>query len=265
MSVQVRVEKLEELLARIRKNARSGARETAAVGAEEEPILPVAEDEIEDLDDVEDIEELPEEETWAASAVPASQAEPSAPEPEESFAELPQEELSVREEPTPRSQSAPRTLSLDDAFAESVDEPPLTPPPESGETEASGLHLPAQAVPTMEQLGETISLEEGPHHELELDEPLTATDKQEEKESLPPSHWEAELPDSQPTQASELQAPPEAREELARLRLGQVSELTAEVITRPRISTNIVDFVEIHRKFQPATFLELLDASLRLK
>jgi len=114
--------------------------------------------------------------------------------------------------------------------------------------------------PTMEQLGQTVPLEEGPHLALEVEKPQAKPIS-----DVPPSArgLEAAIP-SQRVVPTELEAPPEARAELERFRLGQGQELQADAYPRPTISTNVVEFVKAQREFQPQSFAELLEASLRL-
>jgi hypothetical protein len=149
--------------------------------------------------------------------------------------------------------------TMDEAMDAAEHQSPLTPPPEAGE-ELTRPHIPAKDGPTMEQLGETIALEEGGPQNLELDEPTL----DEPTLSEPPSsHREAELPASRAP--DDLTLPENAREELERVRLGDSAPLEARVSSRPVISTNVVDLVSSARNFAPTTFLDLLEASLKLK
>jgi len=157
------------------------------------------------------------------------------------------------EEP-PESGSAPVRSSLDDL--REVDHPPLTPPPESGEEPAPKVSIPRDPGPTMAQLGQTITLDEAPRADLELDEPAAPPSRRgiDQLEMVPPIGAYSE----------ELPLPENAREELDRVRLGQSAEVGPTVHTRPVLSTNVVDFVSAVRSYQPETFLALLDASLDL-
>ena len=160
----------------------------------------------------------------------------------------------------PESHSSPRH-SIDEAIASAEHAAPLTPPPESGAEPLAAPHIPAHSGPTMEQLGETISLDEGPSRDFELDEPL------EPPVSAPISSGllEAELPRSVPASFTpDLQAPPEAAAELERVRIGATATIEPDVVVRPSISTNVVDFVGAQRSFAPSSFAELVDASLSL-
>jgi hypothetical protein len=134
--------------------------------------------------------------------------------------------------------------------------PPLTPPPESGEEPAPKLSIPRDPGPTMAQLGQTITLDEPSGDVLELAEPPP-----------PPSRRGVDQLEMSPPQmgySEELPLPENAREELDRVRLGQSTEVGPTVHGRPVLSTNVVDFVSAVRSYQPETFLDLLDTSLRL-
>jgi hypothetical protein len=160
-------------------------------------------------------------------------------------------------EPQPESgpvAAAPATM--DEALYEAEHQPPLTPPPESGE-EIMTPHIPSPG-PTMEQLGQTISLDEGQRHDLELDEPVL-----EEPLEEPPSYMEAAIP-SAPPHSDHFEVPDNAREELERLRLGDATPIEARVSKRPVISTNVVEFVTASRRSEPQTFADVVDSSLSL-
>jgi hypothetical protein len=156
-------------------------------------------------------------------------------------------------------ESGPVSANIDDAMAAAEHQPPLTPPPESGEGLTTP-HIPPRGGPTMEQLGQTISLDEGRNQHFDLDEP-----SRDERPDPASSQFEMEIPGSIRPQAQELAAPPEAREELERHRLGDITPIEARVSTRPVLSTNVVDLVSASKSFEPKSFLELLDASLELK
>jgi hypothetical protein len=182
-------------------------------------------------------------------------------------------------EEAPASSRRPRmAASMDEALAGAAAhmEPPMTPPPESGPSPSTGVSelaipqaparpaslFPAVEYPTTEQLGQTVSLEEGPSADLELDEPLSETGEDGLDLGAPHegAHLEAELPAAGAGMFDmALPSPPEAREELERVRLGQVQ---ADVVARPLISTNVVDFVSAGSQTRPGSFLELLDNSL---
>lgn len=183
-----------------------------------------------------------------------------APEPLE---EQPLEGAELEEEAPASSRRV--AASMDEALAGAAHrrEPPKTIPPESGAEPRSGAELElarsrAPQGPTPEQLGETIHLEEGPRAEFELDEPLS------EPLSARPSEesvLEAEIPSGIGAYHHDLAPPPEAREELERVRLGEVR---AEVVQRPVISTNVVEFVHAQERPAAETFGAWLDASLEL-
>lgn len=175
--------------------------------------------------------------------------------------------------------------SMEQALASAVDHPPITPPPASVEqltpapplvaaSPSASPRLSASPIrpsgapvrPTMEQLGETVALDEGPSREFELDRPASPGSSPLASEAGLSSshHLEEHLAPVGIVDHKNLTSPPEAREELERMRLGQVATLEAEVVQRPQISTNVVDFVGAHQSFMPETFAELLDASLGL-
>lgn len=166
----------------------------------------------------------------------------------------PGNELDLDEPPESGSspvRATPLLEALDDA-----DHPPLTPPPESGEEPAPKVAIPRDPGPTMAQLGQTIALEEATSAALELDERVAPPSRRgiDQLEMVPPvANYSEELP-----------LPENAREELDRVRLGQSTEVGPTVHVRPVLSTNVVDFVSAVRSYQPETFVELLDASLRL-
>jgi hypothetical protein len=182
------------------------------------------------------------------------------------------------EEP-PASSRRPRVASsMDEALAGAAAhmEPPMTPPPESGPAPSTGAAelvipqaparpasiFPAVEYPTTEQLGQTVTLEEGPSADFELDEPLSETGEDELGAPHEGAQLEAELPAAGAgTFEQGLASPPEAREELERVRLGQVQ---ADVVARPIISTNVVDFVNAGSRTRPGSFLDLVDGSLSL-
>jgi hypothetical protein len=157
--------------------------------------------------------------------------------------------------------------SMDEALAGAAErqETPKTIPPESGPEplgdRGAQLELArsrAPQGPTPEQLGETIHLEEGPRAEFELDEPLSEPlGAGPAEESL----LEAEIPSGSGAYHQDLAPPPDAREELERVRLGEVR---AEVVQRPVISTNVVEFVQAQGRPAAETFGSWLDASLGL-
>ncbi len=168
-------------------------------------------------------------------------------------------------EPDEKPASSRRVAaSMDEALAGAADRlEPKTIPPESGPEPVAAADLGRRReaaqleVPTTEQLGQTVPLEEGPRADFELDEPLNEPLRERAADA---SFLEAELP-SAGSYGEHLAPPPNAREELERVRLGEVR---AEVVTRPLISTNVVEFIEAHRGERPSGFAALLDESLSL-
>jgi hypothetical protein len=104
----------------------------------------------------------------------------------------------------------------------------------------------------MEQLGETIPLEEGGPQDFELDEPTLdePTLAEPSPSEAPPGQMEAELPTSTPPAQEDLVVPENAREELERVRLGDSTPLQARVSSRPVLSTNVVDLVSSARELE---------------
>lgn len=223
--MSTRVAKLETLLARVQ--ARAAEPRPARVQAAEPDELAAPSEAVEEIDDIEDVQEM--------------------------------EAVELDEPGAPESGVAAPSATMDDAMDAAEHQPPLTPPPESGEEIASP-QIPADPGPTIEQLGQTISLEEGKPQDFELDEPTL----DEPAAESPPSEMEAEIPASAPV-SQELEVPEDAREELDRVRLGDSTPLEARVSSRPVLSTNVVEFVSSSQDFKPSTFAELVDASLELK
>ena len=159
------------------------------------------------------------------------------------------------DEPPESGRSRVRGAELTDD--EGDGRPPLTPPPESGEEPAPKVSIPRDPGPTMAQLGQTIALEEAAGGALELDEPPAPQSRRGIDQLA------MDLPQAG-AYSEELPLPENAREELDRVRLGQSTEVGPTVHSRPVLSTNVVDFVSAVRSYQPETFLDLLDASLRL-
>lgn len=234
--MNARIAKLEALLARVHVRAETPRQLAATTAPSEEEATAAAEvvdetpaplTEIDDLDDVGELEEVELDEPDMPISGPISQSEPT----------------------------------LDDAISAAEYQPPVTPPPESGE-ELTRPQIPVNNGPTMEQLGETIALEEGGPQNFELDEPTL----DEPRLSEPPvSRVEAETPSSLPPSQEDLTLPENAREELDRVRLGDRTPLEARVSSRPVLSTNVVELVSSAREFAPKSFLDLLEASLKLK
>jgi hypothetical protein len=209
--------------------------------------------------------------------------------------------LSWSEPPAPEprvpdsSRRARVAASLDEALADAADDsriPIKTPPPESGRQPAEGVYaatLPTEAgersVPTVEQLGDTLELGEPTSAELELD--LRRSDHGTVKEALelelPPRPSVLEPPDEQraphraPEESQVVLMPDEAdtsvKSGVAPLRgddtlLSGSEHLLAapEVTRRPSLApTDAVNVLSVTRTFTPQSFLELLDASLKLR
>lgn len=144
------------------------------------------------------------------------------------------------------------STTMDDAIDAAEHQPPLTPPPESGEGFTSP-QIPQQGGPTMAQLGQTISLEEGRQRDFELDEPIA----DDEMASGPQA--------SATIREEDADFPEDVQEELDRMRLGKATPIEARVASRPVVTTNVVQFVSASRTFEPKSFLELLDSSLKLR
>ena len=191
--------------------------------------------------------------------------------------------------------------ALADAAAREV--PLKTPPPESGPQEAVAIsrssapapasgpeldealpaaaeagHL-AEGLPTSAQLGNTVALEEGGPAEFDIEVPSESGIP--ESEPPPSEDFEIRLPQREAagTYDSTLAPPPEARGELdahrertARAPVSEpappaVEEPTAEfeVTERPALQHGDVTTVTgVPPRYRPGSFLELLDASLKL-
>lgn len=154
-------------------------------------------------------------------------------------------EFDLEDLPPESGSSLVRTTNeLDRAFEAPDDDagPPLTPPPESGEEPAAKLTYAKDAGPTLAQLGQTIALEEPTQADIELGEPLGPPSRRfEAGESLAPAVDESFYGD--PSTSPEV--------EPARSR-------------RPNLTADVLDFVGASKSFEPESFLELLDASLKL-
>lgn len=173
----------------------------------------------------------------------------------------------ARESVVPDSLDAPPpesgTERLEASLVPSSDlEAPITPPPESGR-ERSAAERGRRDGPTMEQLGQTVPLEEGTGavRVLDLDEPLGSDRPAPASERL-----EMSLPSAMLGSYEEnLMAPPEAKADLERvLRSGGTGELVVQAVARPRLSTNVVELIAAQKTFRPSSFVELIDSSLTL-
>jgi hypothetical protein len=205
-----------------------------------------------------------------------------------SWSEPPTVEVEIEEPPPDSSPRARVAGSIDEALAgvtvDSEPEPPVkTPPPESGRQPAEGVYaapMPS-AVPTPEQLGETVELGEPTVAELELDlSPVSPEPAKEELElELPkqasflepitpaeppprapePSHVEI-IPD-EPSAATRASA----RDDATLLSDSESLQLQPSVTKRPHPErAAAIELLESARSFAPRSFLELLDASLKL-
>jgi nicotinate-nucleotide--dimethylbenzimidazole phosphoribosyltransferase len=196
-----------------------------------------------------------------------------------SWSEPPSIEVEIEEPPPDSSPRARVPGSIDEALASvSVDSEPeapvKTPPPESGRQPAEGVYtapIPPTAVPTPEQLGDTLELEAPTVAELELD--LGPAKLEPVKEEL-----EVEIPKQasvlEPISSIEPQRAPEPShveiipEEASAARQqpdAEPLELQPNVTRRPAAGDSAkVQLVQSVRAFAPRSFLELLDASLKL-
>jgi hypothetical protein len=277
MSANVRIAKLNELLGRVASNAArprvAAAPDTSASRDAVTEVMhstPVGADELEldepSVDDGNAPDSLDGDLSVSSSRAslvtsPENQAEADDLDLDatDDASDVDLDELDLDE--PPESGSARVADPIGRAMAEEEHAAPLTPPPESGPEPAKAPSIPTHGGPTMEQLGQTIQLDEGPDAgELEVDEPI-----EEVAPEVPKSHLEMELPSSNVgTFDTHLSSPPEAQAELERVRLGQAAELSAHVVERPSISTNVVDFVGAHTARVPESFLGWLDSSLDL-
>ncbi len=244
-----------------------------------------------------------------AEEIGAEEIAATGPELEEDIFFEDEEEI----EPPASSRRPKVAASMDEALAGAAElemdqgrEVPLkTPPPESGRQVAGpppqGLHQPAPpadfgsdvddlleadissgtqhakpAVPTPEQLGQTIDLEEGAGVPLELDAPVQPPEPTRAEE------LEAPLPprEAHGSYSAGLAPPPEARAELEARRRREAEppaapsapppappgEVKPEIVQRPAVAASgpAAQFLAAHREFKPESFLELLDASLSL-
>jgi hypothetical protein len=314
VSVEQQIEKLQGLLERVQRNAtlpRPAAPPPAIAAAPPEPAVeePVEEEEVEDVDLFdEDIVDLTADEI-GAEEIGAEEIAATGPELEEDIFFEDEEEI----EPPASSRRPKVAASMDEALAGAAElemdqgrEVPLkTPPPESGRQVAGpppqGLHQPAPpadfgsdvddlleadissgtqhakpAVPTPEQLGQTIDLEEGAGVPLELDAPVQPPEPTRAEE------LEAPLPprEAHGSYSAGLAPPPEARAELEARRRREAEppaapsapppappgEVKPEIVQRPAVAASgpAAQFLAAHREFKPESFLELLDASLSL-
>lgn len=139
-------------------------------------------------------------------------------------------------------------------------EAPITPPPESGRERSAAEHGRRDG-PTMEQLGQTVPLDEGTVRVLDLDEPLGSDRPAPASERL-----EMSLPSAMlGSYEDHLMAPPEAKADLERiLRSGGTGEFVVQAVARPPLSTNVVELITAQKSFRPSSFVELIDSSLEL-
>jgi hypothetical protein len=226
----------------------------------------------------------------------------SAPAGELSWSEPPQASTQAQEAAPADSSRRPRVAaSIDEALAEATGDseteiPIKTPPPESGRQPTEGPYTAtapgALASPTAEQLGETLELEEPTSEEIELD--LIAEEEPSEPEELevelPARPSMLELPDESATAEGEIfesaHRAPEHSQVLAtpdEIEADDIEEVDAEptdntLLSDPsrlalspevtvRTQTNQyvpLEVLSAVRNFAPRSFVELLDASLKL-
>lgn len=220
--MNAQIARLEELLTRIQKN-RQPSRAVEAVGA---PL---------------------------GASRQETALEPSQGEPPVARESVPPDSLDA---PPPESGTGRLEASL---VPSSDQEAPITPPPESGRERS--FEPPRHERPTMEQLGQTVSLDEGTVRVLDLDEPLGSDRPAPASERL-----EMSLPSAMlGSYEDNLMAPPEAKADLERiLQSGGPGELVVHAVGRPALSTNVVELISAQRSFRPASFVELIDSSLEL-
>lgn len=190
--------------------------------------------------------------------------------------------------PPPDSSRRPRVAgSIDEALADAtaesdVEVPVKTPPPESGRQPAEGVYaapMQAPGVPTAEQLGDTVELEEPTAAELELDlshrKVERATEELEVELPKQPSELEPlsapELPHRARESSQVVEIPEEADTAIlpgsSRRALVESDELRLQPQVTQRRSAAEAGAIEVLRSaraFAPRSFLELLDASLKL-
>lgn len=255
--MNARIAQLEALLSRVQERAKLSR--TLAQPSEEPE---------EDLGELEPIEAV-----LASSDLPIAELDEPELDIPTTFEDDDGEGLVFDETPPPESGSILSKDPMDLAFEEGEDEAPLTPPPESGQEFARPQGRRSDG-PTIEQVGETVPLEEGNHQEFELDEP-DFSDAPEESTvqinrsdiaalmSLASDPLEVVLPTR--SQVPPLVAPDSARAELERFVLGEATPIEARVSKRAALTTSAVDLVSASRDFKPDTFADLLDASLSLK
>jgi hypothetical protein len=188
-------------------------------------------------------------------------------------------DVEFEDEPVPESGQVSND-TMERAMQAADDAAPLTPPPESGEDIARP-QIPRNAGPTMEQLGQTISLDESGPQDFELDDPdFDDNDFDEEREEATlqinrsdidalkvqsTRSFEADISSLKKKRTEELRSPEESRAELERLTLGEPTPIEARISKRPAVHAAAVELVSASRSFAPKTFVELLDASLSLK
>jgi hypothetical protein len=253
VNVEDKISRLEDLLARVRKNS-AAPRERVELQAAAEPVAAepepngngAAAEEYYDEEEVEDLE-LSEEDI-----VDLTEAE-EAPQPAVAAAELDWEDEELE---APASSRRPIAApSMDQAIASAAEEPvameegreiPLkTPPPESGPQEAPP--MPAHA--PLPEIAEEADLYSGTH--------ATAAPVNE-------AMLDFEEP---PPQAIEVLPPePAAEPEPAIEAMPESGEIAPAVVARPAPVAPVAPsaYVVAARGFAPASFGELLDASLGL-
>lgn len=176
-------------------------------------------------------------------------------------------------------------------------EAPVVPIPSSSGADVDALlgqelDIPTRegAGPTAEQLGQTIDLDEARGPSLELAEPAQSSVPPASAEELevalparevaggyddsllPPPEAREDLEAHRRRQEEELAPPPESLAQLPSLQPGPSPEivpqkaapLTPEVTQRTAPTESVESFISVREAFRPASFVELLDASLGL-
>jgi hypothetical protein len=276
------------------------AKPSAPLMSQPKPVLEVEEATEEELE-VQDLgrPEPTEEQPIVSVSAPIQTSVLASPKP---FTEAPPEldELTFSEPPPARTSTRPQPVtpepppvssrhaiseapeSIDAAIiaaahaeSEGREEPLLTPPPESGKQPArpSTLESPAyrQAAPTMEQLGDVVELEElgGPSLELAEVSAPASSQTPEELEFVPQSV--ARPPTAREAQPTLVGGFPEEEEPTSQRTAAELSKGTQKVALKPEVferrpvaATAVASVVSQAQSFRPKSFLELLDASLKL-
>ncbi len=199
-----------------------------------------------------------------------------------SWSEPPAEEAES-EQPPPDSSRRPRVAgSIDEALAEATAGTELDIPPESGKQPAEGVYaasVPSAVLPTAEQLGETLELEEPTVAKLELDlgHAKLAPVKEELELELPQQGHvlEPPIPEQRATQPSHIEeiavesgsgaTVASAPSDDTLLSNSESLQLQPVVTQRKTAdSAPAIELLQSARDFAPRSFVELLEASLKL-